>query len=144
MIPANVTTALTSLQAQVAAAVPLEQASAPTIAALQLNAAALVVLIDNAVAAAADDLDTWDAPTQPEGMISGINELVGAAQDQANLSLLRGVCGRAAANLDQLGPLPTVPPTQIFAPVLPPPPPETGVSFMGKFPRLLALRAFRF
>jgi len=144
MIPATVTTALSSLQAQVATAEPLEQASAPTIAALQLNAAALVVLIDIAVANAADDLDTWDAPSAPEGMISGINELVGAGSDQTTLALMRGVCGRAAANLDQLGPMPAVPPAQVFAPLPPPQPPETGITFMAKFQRMRQLRTFRF
>jgi hypothetical protein len=112
MIPANVTTALNSLQTQVAAASPLEKASTPTITALQLNADALVTLIDNALTAAADGLDSWIAPSEVLNIISGVLTSQTAAIDQSNLALMRGVCGRVAANLDQLGPTPALPPGQ--------------------------------
>jgi hypothetical protein len=35
-------------------------------------------------------------------MIAGVNTLVMTAVDQGNLSLMRGVIGRATSNLDQL------------------------------------------
>jgi hypothetical protein len=158
MIPASVTDALTSLQAQVAAALPLENATLPTIQALQLNAAALVGAIDVALANAATmttsgtigvpaAIDTWVAPVNPEGMIAGVNALYVSAADQWNLSVMRGLVGRVATNLDQLGPIPTpIQPSKIFSPMPPAPQlpaPERGHSFLAKFART-NLKSFRF
>ena len=101
-IPANITTELTSLQAQVAAAAPLANATHATKVALQLNAGQLVADVQSALVAPSNLLDTWIAPTDPVVIISGVLGLLTASQDQNNLSLMRGVTGRAASNLDQL------------------------------------------
>jgi hypothetical protein len=101
-IPANITTELASLQAQVAAAAPLKAASRATIKALQLNAAQLVSDVQTALVAPGNLLDTWVAPADPSSIIAGVNSLVVTAVDQGNLSLMRGVIGRATSNLDQL------------------------------------------
>jgi hypothetical protein len=99
-IPENITIELTSLQAQVTAAVPLEDANHATITALQLNAGNLVADVQAALVAPTV-LDTWIAPTEPTTIISGVLDVVTAATDNSDLSLLRGVTGRVAANLDQ-------------------------------------------
>ena len=99
-IPASITTALTSLENQVNAATPLANASQATRTALKLNAAALVANIQSTLTATSI-LDTWVAPTDP-GLIAGVLTLETAAEDESNLSLMRGVVGRAASNLDQL------------------------------------------
>lgn len=112
-IPANITTELTSLQAQVAAATPLNNAPFSTIKALQLNAGNLVsdiqtaltttTLIPNIVLTTDTGwLDPWVAPLDPISIIAGVNNVVVAAQNQNELSLMRGVVGRAASNLSQL------------------------------------------
>lgn len=101
MISATITTALASLQNQVTDAMPLVNASQATRAALKLNAAALVSDIQTALTAASV-LDTWVAPTDPLSIVAGFLPVVTAAEDQSELSLMRGVCGRAASNLDQL------------------------------------------
>src|SRR4051812_14052839 len=100
MIPSNITTELESLQAQVNAALPLNQASFPTIKALQLNAGNLIIDIQAALVAPSI-LDTWIAPLDAASIISGFNIVVTAAEDLNQLSLLRGVTGRVAANLNQ-------------------------------------------
>jgi hypothetical protein len=100
-ISSTITAALTSIQAQVAAAEPLANAPHATIVALQLNAANLVASIQRALTAPSI-LDTYVAPPDPVVIISGVLQLSTAATDEANLSLMRGVTGRAASNLDQL------------------------------------------
>jgi hypothetical protein len=100
-ISASITTALTSLQAQVAAAQPLANASQATRTALKLNAGALVADIQTALVASSL-LDTWTPSTDPAVIVAGVNSVVTAAQDENTLSLMRGVVGRAASNLDQL------------------------------------------
>jgi hypothetical protein len=113
-ISSTITTDLTSLQNQVAAAEPLANASHATIVALQLNAAELVEDIQLALTASSI-LDTFVISTNPfliaagtastsdpVSIVNGVNSMVTAATDQANLSLMRGVTGRAASNLDQL------------------------------------------
>jgi hypothetical protein len=157
-IPSSVTTALTSLQAQVAAALPLESASRATIQALQLNAAALVAAIDTALANASTmnglvptgatppTIDSWIAPVAPEDIIAGIQAMYVSATDQWKLSVMRGLVGRVASNLDQLGPIPAVQPSKIYIPAIPAPapqPPETGTGFLAKFAKT-GLKAFRF
>jgi hypothetical protein len=112
-IPVNITTELTSLQAQVAAATPLNNAPFSTIKAMQLNAGNLVndiqtaltttTLIPNIVLTTdAVLLDTWIPPPDPISMVTGFNAVVTAGDNQSSLSLMRGVVGRAASNLDQL------------------------------------------
>jgi hypothetical protein len=101
MIQSSITTELQSLQAQVNAARPLNQASFPTIKALQLNAGNLVIDIQTALVAPST-LDTWVAPVDVGGIISGVNAAITAGEDQNQLSLLRGITGRVASNLDQL------------------------------------------
>lgn len=101
MIPASITTALQSLEAQVLAASPLINASQSTITALQLNAGNLVANIQTTLTASSL-LDTWIAPSDAPTMITGVLNVVIAANDQNTLSLMRGVVGRATSNLDQL------------------------------------------
>ena len=101
-IPSSITTALTSLEAQVLAATPLNKASSPTILALQLNSQALTDQIETAQYTLAGQIDTWVAPADPEGMISGALQIYNSAVDEASISELRGVLGRVTANLDQL------------------------------------------
>lgn len=100
-IPANIKTELANLQAQVAAAVPLNNASIAVIKAMQLNAVGLVADIQTALVAP-NRLDTWMALMDPQGMVSGFNLSLVAAQDLNSLSLMRGVVGRVASNLNQL------------------------------------------
>jgi hypothetical protein len=100
-IPATITAALSSLQAQVVAALPLANASHATRTALKLNAANLVASIQSALTASSI-LDTYVAPTDPGVIITGVLTLLTAAEDENKLSLMRGVVGRAASNLDQL------------------------------------------
>lgn len=112
-IPSNISTELANLQAQVTAATPLNNAPFATIKAMQLNAANLVndiqtaltttTLIPNIVLTTSSLLlDAWAAPVDPISMINGFGSVVVAGDDQSDLSLMRGVVGRAASNLDQL------------------------------------------
>jgi hypothetical protein len=112
-IPANITTELASLQAQVAAATPLNNAPFTTIKALQLNAAQLVsdvqfalttttVIANIVLTTDALLLDTWTAPLDPASIVAGVNAMVTAADNQSDLSRKRGLVGRIASNLDQL------------------------------------------
>jgi hypothetical protein len=112
-IPSNITTELASLQAQVAAATPLNNAPFSTIKALQLNAGNLVndiqaaltttTLIPNIVFTTDGLLlDTWLPPPDPISIVTGFNTVVVAGENQTDLSLKRGVVGRAASNLDQI------------------------------------------
>lgn len=100
-IPSNITTAWNSLQAQVNAAKPLNQASHATVTALQLNAGNLVASIQSALTATST-LDSWAAPADAISIVAGFNNIVTAAGDQSTLSLMLGVAGRAAANLDMI------------------------------------------
>lgn len=100
-ILASITDALASLQAQTAAAQPLANAAGATKTALKLNAAALVDDIQ-ATLTAASDLDTYVAPVDAPTIVSDIDALAEMATDQATLSFMRGVIGRAASNLDQV------------------------------------------
>jgi|SRR5690348_11306892 len=100
-IPVSITTALSSLESQVSAAQPLANASQATRTALKLNAGALVASIQSTLTEAST-LDTWVAPADPAAMVSGFLTIVTAGEDQNTLSLYRGICGRAASNLDQL------------------------------------------
>lgn len=112
-IPSNISIALTSLEAQVTAAAPLENANHSTVVALQLNVANLVTSIQTAlttttlipnIVASTDTtlLDGWIAPPDPLSIVVGVLKMMVAANNQNELSLMRGVVGRAASNLDQL------------------------------------------
>jgi hypothetical protein len=112
-IPSKITTELSSLQAQVTAAMPLNNAPFATIKAMQLNAGNLVndiqsaltttTLIPNIVLTTDSVLlDTWVAPIDPISIVTGFNAVVTAGDNQSDLSLMRGVVGRVASNLDQL------------------------------------------
>lgn len=100
-VPTNITSELAALQAQVAAAKPLQSAPFATVKAIQLNAQNLVVDIDVAVANSGT-LDTWISPSDPGTIISGVLGLYGNALDQSVLSNMRGYVGRATSNLDQV------------------------------------------
>lgn len=100
-ITASIATALKSLASQVTAAKPIAGASQATRTALKLNAASLVASIQSALTATSI-LDTYVAPTDPDLIVAGIAQLSTAADDQSALSLMRGVTGRVASNLDQL------------------------------------------
>ena len=101
-IPANITAELAALQAQTAAAAPLQAAPRAAVVALQLNAAQLVADLDTALTGASGSLDSWAAPSDPLSIASGILGLAQAAADQTTLSDMRGAVGRAAANLNQV------------------------------------------
>jgi hypothetical protein len=100
-IPINITIELASLQAQVTAGAPLNNAPFATIKAMQLNAGNLVSDIQSALTSSSV-LDTWVPAVDPISIITGFNIAVTAGEDQNTLSLMRGVVGRAASNLDQL------------------------------------------
>ena len=100
-IPADIATELLDVQAELVAASPLGAADFATIKALQLNAANLVADLQGAL----DEpslLDTWVAPVDAVGIVAGVLTVVQAGDDQKDLSLMRGVVGRAASNLDQM------------------------------------------
>ena len=100
-ISPTITREFTSLQAQVTAASPLANASHATVVALQLNAGTLVSTIQSALTT--DTLlDTWTAPVDPGAIVTGFLGVVSDGSDQQKLSLMRGVSGRVASNLDQL------------------------------------------
>ena len=102
-LPVAITTELNSLEAQVTAAQPLNKASWQTIRALQLNGDKLVQDVELAQYSLVGQLDTWIAPTQPEPIIVGVVKVCNSAIDEASITQLRGITGRVAANLNQLG-----------------------------------------
>lgn len=101
-LPANILTEAASLEAQVAAASPLANASRATKDAIKLNAAQLVSDTEAALIAPDNVLDTWTAPVDPASIVTGIGTIVDTADTQASLAVARGVFGRSASNLDQL------------------------------------------
>jgi hypothetical protein len=111
-IPANVVSELEFLQAQVAAVGDLRTAEVATVTAMELNATNLLLDIDTALATAAGstrditgafiNLDTWQAPIDVGLIVSDIQILLVCAQDQATLSAMRGVVGRASVMLNNL------------------------------------------
>lgn len=113
MIPAKIASDLASLEAQVQAAQPLANASQETITALQLNAGNLVASIQNALTTTklipnvifiTDNilLDTYTATIDPVTIVKDVVNILTSAQNQSQLSLMRGVVGRATSNLDQI------------------------------------------
>ena len=101
-VPANITTELASLQAQIASAAPLANASRATVIAIQLNAAQLTSDLEAAETATAGLLDSWSTPADPTLIASGILGLLESSQDQSSVVNMRGYVGRATTNLDQL------------------------------------------
>jgi hypothetical protein len=100
-IPANIAGEWTALQAQVTAATPVANASFATVKAMQLNADNLVADLQGALVTSSI-LDTWSAPSDPASIVSGFQTVLTAADDQNTLSLMRGIAGRIASNLDQV------------------------------------------
>lgn len=100
-IPASIFTALTSLQTQVQQAQPLNNATRPTITAMQLNAANLIVSVQ-AQLVLSSLLDTFTAAVDAPTIISGVLSVLGAANDQSELATMRGIVGRVSTNLDRL------------------------------------------
>lgn len=101
-IPSYITTELTNLQKQVAAATPLVSASRPTIVAMQLNAAQLVSDVQAALTAPNNILDIQVTASDPLTIIPAVLGELTAAQDQTRLATMRGIVGRVASNLNQL------------------------------------------
>ncbi len=101
-VPANITTELTALQAQVTAASPLQSASFATLKALQLNSEQLETDTTIALYDAAGQLDTWVAPRNVIGIISGFQGAVGSALDEWRLLDMLSVISRANLNVSLL------------------------------------------
>lgn len=101
MIAQAIQDELVELEAQVVAATPLENASTPTVKAIQLNAVNLTADLQAALVATGT-LDSWDAPIDAPTIISMYNDIVTQGTDEATLALLRGIIGRVTSNVDQL------------------------------------------
>jgi hypothetical protein len=109
-VPAKITASLTALQAQVAAAAPLQAAPYSALRAIQLNANRLEADTTLALYDAAGQLDTWIAPPNQPGMISGFQAMVESALDEWRILDMLAVISRAALNIDLLvGDLGTIP-----------------------------------
>lgn len=101
MIPAAVSTALTSFQTAVAAYKPIASATPYQVAVLVQQGQAVVALIDEALAAAGAPLDAADPSGHPLALIADLEGRLAAVDDQITLSDLRGFVGRAVFNLAQ-------------------------------------------
>lgn len=111
-IPAAITTALASLEAQVLAGTPLINTPHSNLVAIQLNATNLTASIQTALTTTTLSniipttdstlLDGWVPPADAATIITGVMSVLVAAQNQNKLSLLRGVVGRATSNLIQV------------------------------------------
>lgn len=111
-IPAKITAELTSLEVQIAAASPLINAPHSTLVAIQLNAVNLTADIQKALTTttlsniipSTDStlLDGWVPPVDAVTIVAGVLKILTAATNQQQLSLLRGVVGRATSNLVQI------------------------------------------
>jgi len=104
-IPQSIVTEFSDIQAQINAAIPLTAATHATKVALQLNAAQLVSDCEQAQGTLAGALDTyvWTPGDDPAKITSAVQGLNMNATDEANICLLRGLAGRMATNLNQLG-----------------------------------------
>jgi len=104
MIPQNIASQFTNIQAQINAAIPLSTASHATVVALQLNSAELVSDCEQAQGSLAGALDTyvWTSGDDPAAITSAIQGLSTNANDEADIVWLRGLAGRMASNLSQL------------------------------------------
>jgi hypothetical protein len=101
-IPSTITADLVAFNAQVSAAAPLRSAASATLKALKLNLDDLIENVATAQNKAAGGLDTWAAPADAQAIASGVLGLVTAATDQAALTDMLALLGRANLNLDQL------------------------------------------
>jgi hypothetical protein len=104
-IPQTIITEFTDIQAQINAAIPLTSASQATVTALQLNADQLVSDCEQAQGTLVGQLDTyvWTPGDDPAIITVAVQGLNQSATDEANIVLLRGLAGRMASNLNQLG-----------------------------------------
>lgn len=104
-IPQNIVNEFAFLQTQINASIPLTAASHATITALQLNADQLVSDCEQAQGTLVGQLDTyvWTPGDDPANITSAVQGLSASANDEANITLLRGLAGRMASNLHQLG-----------------------------------------
>lgn len=100
-IPADIAAEISSLQAQVQAANPIASADHATVVAIKLNAAEIVIELQDALVAP-NQLDNWTAPGDAPTIVAGINAIVQTAIDQGDISLKRGLLGRVTSNLDQI------------------------------------------
>jgi hypothetical protein len=101
-IPQSIIGQLQFLQNQYNQAQPLLAQPRSIIVALQLNAANLVAALDTAETNAVGQLDSWTQPGDPFALISSLQALLTAAQDQTALFNIRSLIGRVTSNLDQL------------------------------------------
>lgn len=111
-IPANITTELASLEAQIAIATPLANTSHSNLVAIQLNAINLTADIQTALTTTtltnlipttdSTLLDGWKPPDDAVTIVAGVLNILTASQNQQQLALLRGVVGRATSNLNQI------------------------------------------
>ena len=101
-IPATIKAEIAALQAQIAAAGPLQAVPQATLTALQLNAEQLVSDLGSALLSAAAGLDSWAPPIDAPSIASGVQALAAAAADQATLANARGFIGRVTSNLNQV------------------------------------------
>lgn len=101
MLPSNITAEITSLIANLAAAAPLSSATKSELQALQDQAAQLLSDIENAMSAAAGNLDAADPTGFPGNMVADFLALQQSSASQASLAYAYGLVGRAAFNLAQ-------------------------------------------
>lgn len=111
-IPSNITIELANLEAQVALASPLAKTPHSNLVAMQLNAANLTADIQTALTTtvlsnlipSTDStlLDGWVPPADAVTITVGVLNILTASQNQEQLSLLRGIVGRATSNLNQI------------------------------------------
>lgn len=99
-IPAKIINEITALQAQVAAAAPIEAAPFPTIKAIQLNTEKLETDTTVALNAAAGKLDTWVAPRDTPSIIAGFLARESEAIDQWRLDDMLVVISRTLLNVN--------------------------------------------
>lgn len=113
-VPENITTGLTALQAQTAAANPMRSAPFATLKAIQLNAEQLETDTTFALYNAAGQLDTWVEPRNSDAVVAGFQEIVGSAIDEWRLLDMLCVISRVNLNVSVLlgesPPLPGVEP----------------------------------
>lgn len=104
-IPQNIVNEFAFIQAQINLAVPLTAAPHAVVVALQLNANQLVLDCEQAQGTLAGQLDTyvWTPGDDPANITTAVQGLSASANDEANITLLRGLAGRMASNLNQLG-----------------------------------------
>jgi hypothetical protein len=101
-VPVKLTKNLAALRMQVAQASPLGAAPYATLQAIHLNAEQLETDTTLALYDAAGKLDTWVAPRDQPGIISGFQVAVGSALDEWRLMDMLASISRAVLNLELL------------------------------------------